>query len=477
MKVMKYLAVASLVSLAACNNEDGPAVSDKGNQPVDVVVSLALPGATTRAAMSELQNTTQGNAAATVENVHVYLLDSKDVIQVAEEFAKGSAEFNKLTSSTVVAEEGNSGGYKFKNVDKSVVKAFVIANPQGKIAVEKEPISTVSQQLLKSQIGDVIYAGTEALTTVGVEPYGGDPTDSKSVVKKAELTLSAKMNRFQVTGTKFVKVVWQDGKYDEAKKWCHDWLTKNVGKTANEAWDAFKADPTCFNSQVWDGKSDITTLTDLSKWLKVVDVTKANRGILMNRFSSTLSVPEFKVEKSDSWLWAKTFVGGRYDLVTGEFKPDGATDWSSVASYYAANGFDFQSASKAAAFNFFVDQISDYGKDGDAPKLVFAFDTDQTTGVTEDSRFVVVSGYAKTEGDKVGTDAITPGNDGGYLINLDLSKLNNNQGILVCVDSTIPSGVLPAPNGQEDLEDENVNVIVRVEVKPWVAVNVYPIIN
>ena len=43
-------------------------------------------------------------------------------------------------------------------------------------------------------------------------------------------------------------------------------------------------------------------------------------------------------------------------------------------------------------------------------------------------------------------------------------------------DPTIPEGVTPEPGGQEDLEDENVNVIVRVEVKPWAAVNVYPII-
>ena len=44
-------------------------------------------------------------------------------------------------------------------------------------------------------------------------------------------------------------------------------------------------------------------------------------------------------------------------------------------------------------------------------------------------------------------------------------------------DPTIPEGVTPKPDGQEDLEDENVNVIVRVVVQPWTAVNVFPILD
>ena len=66
---------------------------------------------------------------------------------------------------------------------------------------------------------------------------------------------------------------------------------------------------------------------------------------------------------------------------------------------------------------------------------------------------------------------------GGYLINLDLAALNGGQGILVDVDPSIPEGVTPEPGGQGDLEDENVNVIVRVEVQPWTAVNVFPILD
>lgn len=54
MKVMKYFAVASLALFAACNNEENPVAPESGNQPVDVVMSVALPGPGTRAAMGEL---------------------------------------------------------------------------------------------------------------------------------------------------------------------------------------------------------------------------------------------------------------------------------------------------------------------------------------------------------------------------------------------------------------------------------------
>ena len=109
------------------------------------------------------------------------------------------------------------------------------------------------------------------------------------------------------------------------------------------------------------------------------------------------------------------------------------------------------------------------------PELAFVFKTGDD-GVSADRRFVVISGYAKTEGATDGTTDV-PAGKGGYLINLNLSTLNNGQGILVDTDPTIPEGVTPEPGGQEDLEDENVNVIVRVEVQAWTAVNVFPILD
>ena len=80
----------------------------------------------------------------------------------------------------------------------------------------------------------------------------------------------------------------------------------------------------------------------LSKWLQVVDVTSANQGILMNRFSRTLSIPALTVEEEANWFWAKTYAGDRYDFTNGTFKPDGKTDLSDVSSYFTATAFDFE---------------------------------------------------------------------------------------------------------------------------------------
>ena len=74
MKVMKYFAVASLALFAACNNEENPGVSGSANQPLDVVMSVALPGGpSTRAAMGDLQDTANDGDQATVDKVHVCL--------------------------------------------------------------------------------------------------------------------------------------------------------------------------------------------------------------------------------------------------------------------------------------------------------------------------------------------------------------------------------------------------------------------
>lgn len=473
MKVMKYFAVASLALFAACNNEENPIVSESGNQPVDVVMSVALPGPSTRAAMGDLQNTANNGDPATVEKLHVYLLNGDNIV-LAKEFAKGSDDFTKLTSTTPVGTAETTGGYKFLDVDKGATKALVIANPQGAL-VENKAVSEISKQELKAQINEVVYAGSETLTAVNSEPYGVSPQDDKRTVKKAELTLAASMNRFQVTGTKFIKVTWKDGKKAEAEQWCQTWLGNNQDKTSADAWNAFKADANGFNNEVWDGKSDLSQMTALGQWLQVVDVTSANQGILMNRFSRTLAIPSLIVEEEANWFWAKTYAGDRYDFTNGTFKPDGQTDLSEVASYFNGTSFDFESGKKAAAFNFFTNGITGYGKDNNAPKLAFVFKTGDD-GVSADRRFVVISGYAKAEGETAGTTDLEAGK-GGYLINLDLAALNGGQGILVDVDPSIPEGVTPEPGGQGDLEDENVNVIVRVEVQPWTAVNVFPILD
>ena len=200
MKVMKYFAVASLALFAACNNEENPVAPESGNQPVDVVMSVALPGPGTRAAMGELQNTANDQDAASVEKLHVYLVAGEDIV-LSKEFTKDTDDFTKLTSATAVGAEATTGGYKFLDVDNGVTKALVIANPQGALVDgERKTVAEIRKQQLKAQINEVIYAGSETLTTVGAEPYGVNPQEDKRTVKKAELTLTASMNRFQVTG-------------------------------------------------------------------------------------------------------------------------------------------------------------------------------------------------------------------------------------------------------------------------------------
>ena len=91
MKVMKYFAVASLALFAACNNEENLVVPEGANQPVDVMMSVALPGPGTRAAMGDLQNTANNGDPATVEKLHVYLLKGDDIVFLRK-IVKGGAD-------------------------------------------------------------------------------------------------------------------------------------------------------------------------------------------------------------------------------------------------------------------------------------------------------------------------------------------------------------------------------------------------
>ncbi len=464
MKVMKYLAVTSLALFAACNNEENPIVTESGNQPIDVVVALNTTQVGTRAAMGDLQQKVEDQAAASLEKVHVYLTDNNGNITVAEEFVKNDANWSKLVNATAVTAATNPGGYKFKNVGNATKKALVICNPQGAIATEKTNIAAIADYALKPQISEVIYADAKDLTVLNQEPYGVDPQQDKRTVKAAEFTLAGNMNRFQVLGTKFNKIEWTPNGKTAAQTWQTEWLKKNTGKTSAEALAAFVANVGKYDAKT--GKSPKET--EWKKYFQVVDVTAENTGIVMNRFYNKFHVADLS---SNGLLHAKTYAGGRYDFTNGTFKPDVDTDLSAVASYYKAAGFTFD-GKKAAAFNFFTDQVTDYGKNGNAPTLHFIFKNGK---VSADRRFFNITAYTATEGQATGLDATA--NKAGKLLNIDLSKINNGNGILVDVDPTIPEGVTPDPKGGEDFVDENVNVIVRVEVQDWTAVNVFPILD
>lgn len=91
-------------------------------------------------------------------------------------------------------------------------------------------------------------------------------------------------------------------------------------------------------------------------------------------------------------------------------------DPSDMASCFATNGFTIE-GSKAGAFDFFARGVNDYGKNDNLPKRTFIFKTgDCVTGVSAVRLFLI-------------------------------SSLNNGQGIFVDVNSGIPEGFVPEPNG------------------------------
>ena len=86
--------------------------------------------------------------------------------------------------------------------------------------------------------------------------------------------------------------------------------------------------------------------------------------------------------------------------------------------------------------------------------------------VSNSNKFVVIRGYDAGEGKTI--------NKGGYIINVDIAKMHNGNGILVDKDPTIPVG--PDPDGGEDIEKYNANVIVNCTVAPWDDVSVIPVL-
>lgn len=470
MKIMKYFVATSLLLFAACNQQNQNAPAD--NTPTDVTIRVELPNSvSTRAAMSDLQDKVNNNAPATVKKLQVYLTDNKSNIKVAEEFISGDGNFEKLVSTTAVAA---GGGYKFKNVSREVTHVYVIANSTANKQNVSENLKLVTQ--LKPEVGDAVYAGQAAVQFAGTEPYGVDPVQKgKDVVRSAEVTLDAATNRIQVLGTKFTKLVWKDGKKKayqlELAKIKIKHQADRPSMTNEEAAEEFKQ--VNLNNETWDGQSDFNTKTKLSEWFDLVDITTLNEGIFMNRFATTLTLPSKTVADQAEWMFPKSFREDVYNVTNGTYKPDKQTDLSEVASYFKAGGFTF-GGTKAAAFNFFSAGITSYEKAGNAPKVIFAFKSGEgKTGVTDAHRFVVVQGYQK-DGNQPLTDVV---NKAGYLLDMDLSKFNKGQGILVELDPEIPSGIFPNPSGQEDLENTNVNLIVKVTVSPWTSVNVLPILN
>lgn len=451
MKTKSFFALllAGALFLPSCNkSKQEPNKMENG--PQAVVVALDL-GDNLRAAMTDGQDlVSAGNAS--IVNVDVYLTTGNGLIKDAKRFAAGTTDFTKLTSAAAI---GANGGYKFVNVDASVTRASVVVNPQGTAPLAVGTDVNDLEVSIKAKANEAVYAEmNKPLEALGVEPIAPDPATDANV-KKVQFDLKGDMSRFQVA-TAFSVIEFKD---PTAKQTFIDWKKQYIkdhpgtGRTYDDKDATYKAaqeaefgsynegNPTGRWSTIW----------------KVVNVTAQNHGAFMNDFDKTLKLSTKAV--SDR-LFATTYAGA-YTTTNGTLVID-TKDVTDFASYFKATGFttSFTGAgAKVLAFNFFAQQA--LGKNlqtkSVAPRLHFYF---KGANVDADHQFVNLVGY------NLGSVAFKE----AQLLNIDMKNINNGDGIIVQSDDpTVPG------KGDPDIVNENFNLIVRVTVAPWTAVNVTPI--
>ena len=451
MKTKSFFALllAGALFLPSCNkSKQEPNKMENG--PQAVVVALDL-GDNLRAAMTDGQDlVSAGNAS--IVNVDVYLTTGNGLIKDAKRFANGSAEYNKLTSTAAIGATG--GGYKFVNVDASVTRASVVVNPQGALLAVGTDVNDLEVSI-KAKANEAVYAEmNKPLEALGVEPIAPDPATDANV-KKVQFDLKGDMSRFQVA-TVFSVIEFKDNAAKEAFiAWKKQYIKNNpgTGRTYDDKDAAYKA---AQEAQFGSYNNGQPTAPWTNTW-KVVNVTAQNHGAFMNDFDKTLKLSTKAV--SDR-LFATTYAGA-YTTTNGTLVID-TKDVTDFASYFKATGFttSFTGAgAKVLAFNFFAKQA--LGKNlqtkSVAPRLHFYF---KGANVDADHQFVNLVGY------NLGSVAFKE----AQLLNIDMSQINNGDGIIVQSDDpTVPG------KGNPDIVNENFNLIVRVTVAPWTAVNVTPI--
>lgn len=450
MKTKSFLALLMMgaLLLTSCNKDKG--VSDQVNtKPQDVIVSLDL-GDNLRAAMADPQDLVKAGKAS-IANVDVYLTTTDGTILTAKRFATGSDDFNKLTSAQEI---GQKGGYKFVGIDATVTRASVVVNPQGTALTVGENVNELEVSIL-SKANEAVYAEmNKPVEAMGVEPIDPDPAQDKANVKKVSFKLDGDMSRFQVA-TVFSTIEFKDEAAKEAFiAWKKEYVKNNPG--TGRTYDANDA------QYVQDQHAKFGSYNNgqpTGNWLdtwKVVKVTDENKGVFMNNFDHILKLSSKEVTER---LNATTYAGS-YERTDGSLTI-GGKDVTAVASYFNAAGFTTAFAganAKVLAFNFFAKQA--LGKDlktkGVAPGLHFYF---KGAHVDEDHQFVNFVGYELDAAFKE-----------SQLLNIDMSKINNGNGIIVQSDDpTVPG------NGKPDINNDKFNLIVRVTVADWTEVNVTPI--
>lgn len=448
-KSLFALLLAGALFLPSCNkSKQEPNKMENG--PQAVVVALDL-GDNLRAAMTDGQDlVSAGNAS--IVNVDVYLTTGNGLIKDAKRFAAGTTDFTKLTSAAAI---GANGGYKFVNVDASVTRASVVVNPQGTAPLAVGTDVNDLEVSIKAKANEAVYAEmNKPLEALGVEPIAPDPATDANV-KKVQFDLKGDMSRFQVA-TVFSVIEFKDNAAKEAFiAWKKQYIKNNpgTGRTYDDKDAAYVA---AQQAQFGSYNNGQPTAPWTNTW-KVVKVTEQNHGVFMNDFDKTLKLSTKAV--SDR-LFATTYAGA-YTIADGTLVID-TKDVTDFASYFKATGFTTSftgTGAKVLAFNFFAKQA--LGKNLEtksvAPRLHFYF---KGANVDADHQFVNLVGY------NLGSVAFKE----AQLLNIDMKNINNGDGIIVQSDDpTVPG------KGDPDIVNENFNLIVRVTVAPWTAVNVTPI--
>lgn len=453
MKTKSFLALLMMgaLLLTSCNKDKG--VSDQVNtKPQDVIVSLDL-GDNLRAAMADPQDLVKAGKAS-IANVDVYLTTTDGSILTAKRFAAADADFKKLTSAEEI---GKKGGYKFIGIDATVTRASVVVNPQGTALTVGENVNELEVSIL-SKANEAVYAEmNKPVEAMGVEPIDPDPAQDKANVKKVSFKLDGDMSRFQVA-TVFSTIEFKDEAAKEAfLAWRKQYIEEHPSTPGQDRkYDATDADYVAAQHAKFGSYNDGNPTAEWLNTWKVVKVTEENKGALMNNFDNILKLSSKEVtERLNFTTFAKS-----YDRADGTLTISGK-DVTAVASYFNNNGFTttFKGTdAKVLAFNFFAKQAlgKNLKKKGVAPSLHFYF---KGTHVKEDHQFVNLIGYDLDAAFKE-----------SQLLNIDMSKINNGNGIIVQSDDpTVPG------KGKPDVTNDKFNLIVRVTVADWTEVNVTPI--
>lgn len=454
MKIKNLFVLFSMSAalFTSCSNKerDVNGTDPTTEEPLEVIVSLQ----TSLKAMNSTQDVVKDKDKASIKHVDVYLTTTDGIISQSKRFEAGSEDFNLLTSEAAVG-TATKGGYKFLNVDGSVLRASVVVNSQSAILDKPKNIDELKASVT-AMANEVLYTQVDKeLKPLGVEPISPKPQQSGNV-RKVEFELTGDMSRFQIA-TVFSNILFKD---DAAKQTFLSWRADYIANHPNGSYDYKDAEYLAAQKAKFGAYNEGNPDAKWKEIFKVVKVTDKNKGVFMNDFDNTFAIRGREV--SDRLL--KTTYINNYNTTNGDFTFDEKKAIRAL-SYFNNAGFITKIDEKVLAFNFFAKSVE--GKDlkvkGIAPRIHFYFNGD---GIDTDHQFVNLAKY-----DLGGTTF-----KAAQLLNIDMNKINNADGdadgdgiIVISEDPTVPE------HGEPDIDNESFNLILRIQVAPWNAVNVLPL--